>query len=229
MSWSVRAPLLWPERIGRNLERVRSAGLVERTPTPWQLSLGVLRMGHRLLFRSDTVGTSRTRPVRSTWRARALKYRAVRFPFLLAERAIAPLDLSGLASSPERIVQHLLAAHHDQRQFAYDLQLLRCYPGSLERLQALVEQVVRGKDPRSRWLRDLTVYEGYHEELLTAVTHAVVGEFALTPAERADPDISFVAYLNWCAAQPATLRQTLAAWLSGELSFAPPAAQGTAR
>ena len=46
--------LLWrPRAILGNLERVRRAGLVEEVPNLWQVSLGVLRMWHRLLFRTD--------------------------------------------------------------------------------------------------------------------------------------------------------------------------------
>ena len=60
------------------------------------------------------------------------------------------------------------------------------------------------------WLRDLCVYEGYHEQLLAAVEQAVAGQPLLSPAEADDPDISFVAYMGWCAQQPASLRESLA-------------------
>src|SRR5262245_55908049 len=101
--WYVRLILVQPERVARGLERVRAAHVVDDAPNLWQLSLGVLRMWHRVLFRSETVGTSPGGRVRDTWRARLLENRALRFPFLVAERAIAPLDFTGLASSRERI------------------------------------------------------------------------------------------------------------------------------
>lgn len=216
----LKALLLFPERIGDNLDRVAAAGLVPRTPNRWQIGLGVLRMWHRVLFRSETIGTCADDPIRPTWRARLLDWRPLRFPFLLAERAIAPLDFSGLASSPERVIRHLLGAHHDKSQFVYDFSLLAVHPGRLEELVERALAVVEGTDPRAEWLRDLVVYEGYHERLL-AVARRALDEGVELPAEQAeDPDITFEAYLRWCAAQPETLEATLEAWRRGEYSIA---------
>lgn len=197
--WYVRALLPGASRIEQSLARVHASGVVPETPTLSQIARGVLRMMHRLVFRSDTVGTCTTHAVRATWRARALRFRPLRFPFLVAERAIAPFDLSGLASPPERVIRHLLGAHHDGVQFAYDLELLALWPGRLEELRAAVADVVATDTPRSRWLKDLTVFEGYHEALLAAVDQALRGEPLLGPAEAADPDLSLHAYLEWCA------------------------------
>jgi hypothetical protein len=220
MRWHAHLILIQPARVARGLERAAASGLVEEPPNLWQVSLGVLRMWHRLLFRSETVGTSRQAPVRGTWRARLLAPRPLRFPFLLAERAVAPLDFSGLASDEGRITRHLLGAHHDGRQFAYDLELLRCHPGALERVEEAARAIVEGRDPRASWLRDLVVFEGYHEALLAAVTAARRGELGLSSAEARDPDISFRAYLQWCAAQPATPAATWLALRAGEFSLA---------
>lgn len=207
--WYLHLLLLDPARVQASLDRIAEAGLTERVPNLWQIGLGVLRMQHRLLFRSDTVGTCREHPVRRTMRARLLASRPLRFPFLLRERAIAPLDLSGLLSSPERVLRHLLGAHHDGNQFSYDLQMLAAHPGFLERVRDAARAVVDGSDPRAEWLRDLCVYEGYHESLLAAVERAIDGDYGLPPHEEDDPDISFLAYLRWCAAQPATPGETL--------------------
>jgi hypothetical protein len=214
--WWAHALLLRPARIAENLERVRRAGIVDEQHTPnlWQLSLGVLRMWHRVLFRSETVGMCSDHPVRDTWRARALQFRVLRVPFLIAERAIAPFDFSGLVSSPERVKCHLLAAHHDGNQFAYDLQMLAAHPGWLERVRDDTRRVVESNDARAEWLRDLVVFEGYHENLLSAVERALRGEYALPPEDADDPDVSFVAYLRWCARQPPTPRATLAELVS---------------
>lgn len=215
-SWA----LLFPRDIQRALDRVEKARLVPRTPTLWQIGLGVARMWHRVLFRSDTIGTCSAHAVRSTWRARALTARPLRFPFLVRERAIAPLDFSGLASSRERILRHLLAAHHDGSQFAYDLEMLAIHEGALEELKERAERVVSGSDPRAEWLRDLVVFEGYHESLLAAVERALREGKACDGDDTRDPDISFLAYLRWCAAQPQTPAETLRAVLGGEISFA---------
>jgi hypothetical protein len=203
--------LLSPDRVERRLAQVRARGL--RAPNSWQIAQGVLRMVHRLIFRSDTVGTSHA-PVRDTWRARLLSWRPLRLPFLVAERAVAPLDLSGLLSSRERILRHLLAAHHDGHQFAYDLQMLALDAGALDELAERTRAVVSGADPRADWLRDLAVFEGYHESLLDAAERARSGDLGLPDDAAANPDISFHAYLDWCAARPPTPRATLTEWLS---------------
>ena len=197
--WYVRALLPGCARIEQSLERVRAAGTVRVPPTTSQIARGVLRMVHRLVFRSSTVGTCASHPVRATWRARLLSFRAVRVPFLLAERAIAPFDLSGLASPPDRIIRHLLAAHHDGVQFAYDLELLALWPGRLRELHQVVSDVVMHDSPRARWLRDLVVFDGYHEALLAAVESVLRGEPILSVEDERNPDLSLRAYLDWCA------------------------------
>jgi hypothetical protein len=206
-----RLLLIRPARVAENLERVQRADLVDKTPNVWQVTQGVLRMWHRIMFRSETIGTCTAHSVRDTWRARLLAYRPIRFPFLLAERAVAPWDLSGLLSSPERLICHLLGAHHDEQQFVYDLEILRCHPGSLERVRELAKQVVDNDDARSRWLRDLVVYDRYHENLLAAVDHVLSGG-EVPDAYRDDPDVTFVGYLRWCARQPETPAATWSAW-----------------
>ncbi|APR78422.1 Hypothetical protein A7982_03769 [Minicystis rosea] len=219
LPWFARLILVEPERVHRGLERVRAAALVEPCPNLWQIFLGVVRMWQRILFRSETIGTCVEHPVRPTLRARLLRHRPMRFPFLVWEQAIAPLDASGLASSPERVLKHLLAAHHDGNQFAYDLQMLRCYPGWLERVRDAAAEVVAHDTARFRWLRDLTVYERYHENLLAAVERAIEGRFDVSDEEARDPDITFFAYLEWCARQPATPEATWEALRRGELSL----------
>jgi hypothetical protein len=206
--WWARALLLFPNRIDRALAVVSERRFVPVTPNVWQIFLGVVRMQHRLLFRSGTVGTCTSRPVRRTRRARMLANRLVRLPFLLAERAVAPLDLSGMASSPDRVIRHLVGAHHDHDELAYDLELLALHPGALDELRERVHHVVTDDTPRTRWLRDLVVFDGYHEALLAAVDKTLRGE-AVLPSERAsDPDSSFRGDLAWCAAQPATPAET---------------------
>lgn len=219
MSWShpllSRLVLVWPARVAEGLARVERAGLAPRVPNVWQITLGVLRMMHRVLFRSDSIGTCKTHPVRRTWRARLLALRALRLPFLLWERAVAPLDFSGLASSPERILRHLLGAHHDGLQFVYDLELLRLFPGALEECRDRARAIVDGTDPRAEWLRDLVVFEGYHEALLCATERAIAGTLEIDEAAACDPDVTFAAYLAWCAAQPRTPKETWAALRQG--------------
>jgi len=216
--WYVRLLLGDPERILSHLDRMREHGIVEVAPNPWQLCLGVLRLWHRNLFHNETVGTSPGGAVRPTWRARLLANRAIRLPFLLAERAVTPLDFTGLRNPPERLIRHLLGAHHDRNQFVYDLEILAGH-GRLEQLRAAVSEVLAHDTPRSRWLRDLAVFDGYHESLATAVDRAIASGPAMTDADATDPDISFRAYLAWCARQPATPAETIDAWRAGRFAF----------
>ena len=197
--------LISPRKILDGLDRAHAAGVIENPPNLWQLSLGVLRMWHRVLFRSETIGTSSGR-VRPTLRARLLHNRLLRFPFLVAERAIAPLDFTGLSSSRERVISHLVGAHHDGDQFVYDLEILSCHPGGLEALRRAVNEIIESE---SSWLRDLTVFEGYHESLKDAVDRALEEGVRVRPESAEDPDISFGGYLRWCARQPSTPLESL--------------------
>jgi hypothetical protein len=221
--WHAYIVLLRPSRVAAALDAVRRSGIVPRVPTLWQIELGVMRMWHRLLFRPETIGVTETWPVRRDPWARFLERRWIRFPFLLREGSVVPWDLSGLLSTPARLMRHLLGTHHDGRQFVYDIEMLTAYPGSLDELRDRARDVVTHDTPRSRWLRNLCVYERYHETLLEVVERALAEGFALSPEEAADPDLSFRGYLDWCARQPATPRETWRAWRAGRFTFAPAA------
>lgn len=217
MPWLAKLLLVQPGRVAEGLERIARSGKLAPVPNAWQLALGVVRMWQRVLFRSDTVGTSPGGRVRSTWRAKLLRFRPLRFPFLVAERAIAPLDLTGLASSRERLIRHLLGAHHDAEQFIYDLEILAFHEDGLPTLKRTIDRLFAEGGARLEWLRDLTVFEGYHESLRDAVERALVEGPRPSAAAAIDPDISFAAYLAWCAQQPHTPRETIAALRRGEL------------
>lgn len=219
--WHAYAVLLRPRRIAAALDAIRAARIVDPVPTLFQIELGVLRMWHRILFRPDTIGTTVEFPVRDDRWARLLERRWLRFPFLLREGSVVPWDLSGLLSPPERLMTHLLGTHHDGLQFVYDLQVLAVHPGALEELERRAREVVEHDTPRTRWLRNLCVYERYHETLLEVVERAAREGVTLPPEQADDPDISFVAYLRWCALQPRTPREAWRAWRDGRLTFAP--------
>lgn len=213
--------LIFPHAIERGLQRVRQSGLVapREVPNLWQIQLGVFRMWHRVFTRPESIGTCTEFEPRRNWRARFFLSRPLRFPFLLAERAVHPLDFSGLASSPERVVRHLLGAHHDGVQFHYDLELLTLEPARLLEVRDEARAIVVGTHPRGEYLRDLVVYERYHENLLAAVEAFLAGELQVPPAQADDPDIVFSAYLRWCARQPATPAETWSAFRAGRYSL----------
>ena len=57
-------------------------------------------------------------------------------------------------------------------------------------------------------------------DILRALPQRVLeGDEGLTPEEEVDPDISFWAYLGWCARQPATPSATLTAWREDRFRF----------
>ena len=217
-SWHAHLLLLRPRRVAARLEQVLQQGALQRAPNLWQIELAVLRMWHRILFRSQTIGTC-TLPVRATWRARWLRFRPLRFPFLVWERAIAPWDLSGFLSSHAQFIRHLLGAHHDGTQCVYDLQILSMEPGALEHLREAVARVVEVDDRRSRWLRDLCVFERYHDDLLVAIEAVQAGSVELRPQDAHDPDISFWALMRWCARQPDTPAKWWRAWREGRFEW----------
>lgn len=218
--WHAWLILLRPDVIASKLELVRKKGLVDEVPNVWQIELGVLSMLHRVLFRSETIGTCQADNVRASWRARLLENRALRAPFLIAEQAIYPFDFSGLLIGPDRLIRHLLAAHHDGLQFAYDLTLLSLYPGALEKALDATRQVTRRDTARSRWLRDLVVYDGYHERLEASLVKAIEEGLEMPPEQANNPDVAFGAYLRWCARQPKTPEETFAAWRAGSFQLA---------
>lgn len=207
---------LRPGAMRARLDRLEQAGMPR--PNLWQLWLGVLYMYHRMLFRSDTIGVDPEARIRSGWRARLWRWRPARAPVLAWKRAVNPLDHTGLASSDAHIIRHLVGAYHRGDNFHYDLALLGASPGGLEALHARVLAIVEGRARDAELLRDLNVYEGYHERLLAAVEAWERGEVELS---HVNPDTTLPAFLAWCAAQPADPRATLEALWRGELSFAP--------
>jgi hypothetical protein len=221
----VRALLLDPDRVQRHLDAIAASpratphlpGLGGELPNLWQISQGVLRMVHRIVFRFNSIGLSVDKPVRAGWSARLLQFRPVRAPFLFAVNALHPLDLSGLLSTPEDIADHLVGTHHDRHQFAYDLQILGALsPETLPLIRDRALRVISGEDPKARLYLDIVTFEGYHEALVESVEAAMRGEDLLTADEADDPDVSFWAWLRWCKAQPANPDATLRAWRAGE-------------
>lgn len=210
--------LLWPTRVQKHLAQVELPE--SEKPNLWQLQLGVFRMFYRVIYRSETIGNSEEHPVRNRLVSRLLHIRLLRLIVLRTLRAVAPLDFSGLVSDQDRIVRHLLFAHHDKNQFVYDFELLLSWPGGLEKIEGLARSVIDGTTLMSELIRDVAIYERYHENLLDAVQRFRADpSTALPENERNDPDISFFAYLAWCARQPETPSATLQLYRAGRFSI----------
>lgn len=211
--------LLAPTRIQTALEAAEDKGLVAEAPNLWQITLGVMRMVHRMISRPDSIGLSVDSAPRRGLRARLLRARPLRLPFVLAVGAVRPWDLSGMLSRPDEVIRHLVGTHHDRHQFAYDLQILSLTEGALERLLGEAIRTRDGDSAMGRLMQDLCVFEGYHERLVHAVERALERDFQLDPSEAEDPDISFEAYLRWCKRQPATPAETLLAIREGRFAI----------
>ena len=207
-----------PRRVTARLAALVRAGVIDTAPNLWQLGLGIAYMHHRLVFRPQTLGIDASGTVRSTRRARWLRWRAIRLPFLLAKGAVNPLDQTGLGSSDAHVIRHLVGAFHPGDNFHYDLQILAVSPGTLSKLRGRVRAIVDGTAADAELLRDLATYEGYHQRLLEAVDRWLTDPPTLP---HHNPDTTLPAFLTWCARQPSHPAATLRAAWHGRLSFAP--------
>jgi hypothetical protein len=212
-----------PDVVKQTLAALERRGDIDRVPTLWQVVLGAGYMRYRLAFRSDTVGVGGT-PARTGWRPWLLDWRVIRLPFLLRERCIAPLEMTGLSLSPDFLERHLLAAYHRVDHGIYDLQLLSLHPGRLERLHVLAVDAAEGRTGRGRWLADLCVYQGYHRTLVGLVEQAMAGDFS-SADQQIPSDASLGGWLRWCVHQPTTPTSTWAAWQSGQFNLDPRSAR----
>lgn len=211
--------LLWsPRRIARRLDALQARGTIEAAPSLYQVWMGVLYMWTRVVLRPETIGLSGDEPVRRTPGARRLENRLLRIPAVLRARAVNPLDQVGLGSSAEHIQRHLVGTYHPGDNALYDLQVLDV-DGAIPALRELVASVVDGTHPRAEALRDLCVYEGYHERLLTMVDRWLTE--GPTGFQAAHPDTTLRAFMAWCARQPEGPLATARAAARGEWSLLP--------
>lgn len=219
-TWLVRFVLRNPERVEWHLDRLYAMGRIDKKPNLWQVTMGVFYMLHRMAFRPATIGLD-VSPVRGTLRAHLWHYRPFRFPFLLWEKAIDPIDLTGLSGGMERKHRHLVGAYHPGDNALYDLECMMVEPEAVRRLREDVVAIIEGKTSRAEFFRDIVVYEGYHERLLHLIDRALAGDFAPAEGKENHPDTTLRGFLHWCAAQPETPAETFGALTRGELHFGP--------
>lgn len=219
-AWLVGFVLRNPERVEWYLERLYEHGRIDAKPNLWQVTMGVAYMVHRMVLRPATIGLDES-PVRNTWRAQMWQYRPLRFPFLLWQKAIDPIDLTGLSGSMERKHSHLVGAYHPGDNALYDLECMTCDAEALEKLRKDVVEIIKGQTARARFLQDLTVYDGYHSRLLSLIERAIAGDFAPAKGKEDHPDTTLRGFLHWCAAQPDSPEATIHALVRGKLHFGP--------
>lgn len=215
--------LLWaPGRIQRRLAALEAHGAIDRAPSLYQVWMGVLYMWTRVVLRPSSIGLATDEPVRDTPGARRLRNRLHRLPAILRARAVNPLDQVGLGSSTAHVIRHLTGAYHPGDNALYDLQILDVEPGALDTLRARVAAIVDGTHPDAELLRDLCVYEGYHERLLDMVDRWI--EDGADGARIDNPDTTLRAFMQWCAAAPPSPGATWRAVRGGHFSLLPQAA-----
>ncbi len=218
-----RVLLYNPELVQKNLRLLYQHGHIEAVPNSWQVSMYVLYMWYRIVFRLDTVGTHATDKVRDTWRAKLWENRVIRVPFLIMEGALnGNYDSTGLGITVDRKMKHLVGAFHPEDNYIYDLALVASYPGKMEQLRRQVIEVLENDNDRTRFLKDLVVYEDYHERLLRAIDRVSSGDWSMVdPAKENNPDTSIANFAKWCLKQPKTPAETLQALLQGKVNFDP--------
>ena len=77
------------------------------------------------------------------------------------------MDPTGLAVSPEMLIQHLMHVVHTSA--GYDVALLHMFPGGIEELVSQLGQYVAGEHPRQESIAELLELPDYPERLLAAV------------------------------------------------------------
>lgn len=209
-------------RVSVRLEQLHAHGVIEHKPNLWQLFTGVLYMYHRALYRPETIGMSGSGVVRDTARAQRLNKRVLRGPFLFAGRHVNPLDHTGLCSSTDHVIRHIVGAYHPGYNVAYDLQIIAGEVGALSRLASRLRGIADGTSDDAEWFRDLVVYQGYHAGVLAEVEAWIARDNADDPDRvHNHADATLPAFLRWCSLQPETPAGALRALRAGQLDFSP--------
>ena len=155
--------------------------------------------------------------------ARLLEQRWIRFPFLLREGSVVPWDLSGLLSTPERLMTHLLGTHHDGLQFVYDMRDADARIRARSRSCAIARARWSSTTRRARagcatcasTSATTRRCSRWSSARCTRRRHAAARPRPTIRTSRSSPTC------DWCALQPATPRETWRAWRAGRFTFAP--------
>ncbi len=207
-----------PELLQQHLRMLHEQGFTTGVPNLWQVYQHWALSVARAFKRGKVPGMDPDAPVRDTPGAQLLQFPAIRFWGLLFEGAINPWDYTGLALTPQRKMKHVMGAYHFDHTFIYDLEVIALYPGALEQLRDQCLEVLNRDTARTRWLRDLTVYEGYHENLLRCVERCLAGDFSVPDDLKDDRSVKVSYFVEDALALPQTPEATLQAILSGKLT-----------
>ncbi len=163
------AAMLRPSVVRERLERLRSLGHCDVTPTLSQL----------LIASRDQLSFSLGADTREFYRAQGIPWifhnlrRFVAYPTTM-------MDPMGLFSSRDTIIQHILQTFH--RHATYDLVLLSGHEGGLDEMARQLDELSSGHHPHQRSLDSLVEDGSYHQRLQQDVP-----EFIANPLIEARP------------------------------------------
>jgi len=140
----------------RRLECLKAQGHLEEIPSEWQILLASYDMMTGFIVPSN---------------AQFYEHYDQNMYWLQFLRVIdepsTMMDPTGLAVSPEMVIQHLMHVVHTSA--GYDVALLHMFPGAIEELEKQLSEYVAGVHPRQDAIADLVERPDYQERLLEAV------------------------------------------------------------
>lgn len=146
------AAFLWPPIVRRRLERLRSLGHIEVTPSMPQL----------LIASRDQIAVSASEETKIFYRSQGIPWIFHNLRRFLAGPATM-MDPVGFFSPRETIIHHVLQTFH--RHPVYDLVLLRSHDSGVEELEAQTKQILAGTHPHQAALTSLIEDGSYHARL----------------------------------------------------------------
>jgi len=193
---------------------LRERGELDRIPNLWQLVQGNYRM-----FVDFIIPASR-----QMYRESGKHYEWQQLLRFLDEPS-AIMDPIGFGASRDMIISHLVQVTHHEA--AYDVELLRMWPGGIAELLRQLRLLVAGEHPRQAGIAEIVEYPDYHERLLRALEAYLEDPESnprlrvMDPPEGFDVDSAWERWatpaklLTYCAKMPRTPWETTKAVVRG--------------
>jgi hypothetical protein len=148
-----------PNTISTRLERLRVRGQIDRVPNRAQLVFGGIDMVRFVIAPAARV----------YYRDKRITY-WVHHLFRIFDDPAASLDPSGVLSTRETIVGHLLqVVHLGCCDPIYDLEVLECLDDGVPELERQLRQLLAGTHPRQAAIETIIADPTYHARLLDYV------------------------------------------------------------
>src|ERR1700747_2174833 len=150
------APLFWPGRGRRRLERLRGLEHIDELPTTAQL----------LVAARDQMVLGAAVETKIFYESQGIPWVFHNLRRFLSNPATM-IDPTGLFSHRDAIIHHVLQTFH--RHPVYDLVLLRAFPDGVDQMVQQTEQILAGTHPHQRALTSLIEDGAYYPRLLRDV------------------------------------------------------------